>query len=33
MTTAQEAIVIGVLGAFSMAAHAWTPEELKQENH
>jgi hypothetical protein len=31
MTTGQEAIVIGVLGAFSMAAHAWTPEELKQE--
>ena len=31
MTTGQQAIVIGALSAFSMAAHAWTPEELKQE--
>jgi hypothetical protein len=31
MTTGQEAIVVGVLSAFSMTAHAWTPEELKQE--
>ena len=31
MTTSQAAIVVGALSAFSMAAHAWTPEELKQE--
>jgi hypothetical protein len=31
MTIVQEAIVIGALSAFSLAAHAWTPEELKQE--
>jgi hypothetical protein len=31
MTTSQAAVVIGALSAFSMAAHAWTPEKLKQE--
>jgi hypothetical protein len=31
MTTSQEAIIIGALSAFSMAAHALTPQELKQE--
>jgi hypothetical protein len=31
MTTSEVAIVIGALSAFSMAAHAWTPEELKHE--
>jgi hypothetical protein len=32
MTTSQEAIVIGALSAFSMTAHALTPEELKQDS-
>jgi hypothetical protein len=31
MTTSQAAIIIGALSAFSMTAHALTPEELKQE--